>query len=429
MGERERLAGLSDPLLCAVAWSRLAEPGDPAAGALRSVLGPVEALAWVLEASRGGGIGLSAPLADVADPSMWRRAVARWEPRVESLRPERELEVAARHGSTVLVPGQHEWPGRLDDLGALAPACLWVRGDPGAWGPEPAAGEPVRLLAMVGARAATGYGEHVAADLAAGLHGHGVRVVSGGAYGIDAAAHRGALAAGAPTIAVMAGGLDRLYPAGNNELLLAVERTGAVVSELPPGSAPSRSRFLQRNRLIAALSSATVVVEAAWRSGALSTATHAARLLRPVGAVPGPVTSAASAGCHRLLREGGAVCVTDAAEAAELALPLGQAPVPEAAQPRRGVAGVADPGQGAPFSLGRNSPPAADVARGRAPDGLEDAEVAVWDALPARGAASVDSVARVSGRDVRQVRACLGRLELSGHVQRLDGKWRRAKTL
>src|SRR5450756_1961145 len=196
--------------------------------------------------------------------------------------------------------------------------------------------------------------------MSAGLADAGWTVVSGGAYGIDAVAHRAALAAGGTTVAFLAGGVDRLYPAGNATLLAAIQESGgSLVSEVPPGSVPSKVRFLQRNRLIAAASRATVVVEAAWRSGALSTATHAAGLLRPVGAVPGPVTSAASAGCHRLLRDGCAVCVTDAA-----------------------------------------------------------------DALPLRRPAPVESIARSAGLTVSEVRSGLGRLELAGLAEQDGGRWR-----
>ena len=160
-------------------------------------------------------------------------------------------------------------------------------------------------------------------ELSADLAGHGVSVVSGAAYGIDGAAHRAALTAGGTTIALLAGGADRPYPAGHGELIERIAASGAVVSEAPCGTTPTKWRFLQRNRLIAALSDATVVVEAGWRSGSLNTAAHAAALSRPLGAVPGPVTSAASAGCHRLLREFDARCVTNSADALEL---LGAAP-------------------------------------------------------------------------------------------------------
>ncbi|MDF2576486.1 MAG: dprA, partial [Agromyces sp.] len=166
-----------------------------------------------------------------------------------------------------------------------------------------------RSIALVGARAATGYGEHVTMEASAGLVDRGFAIVSGGAYGIDGMAHRAALASRGVTVAFLAGGVDRFYPLGHEALLARIADTGAVVSELPCGSAPTKWRFLQRNRLIAAAADATVVLEAGMRSGSLNTAGHAAALGRPLGAVPGPVTSPASAGCHRLLREFDAVCV------------------------------------------------------------------------------------------------------------------------
>jgi DNA processing protein len=205
-----------------------------------------------------------------------------------------------------------DWPEGVDDLGAHAPVALWARGDPARL-KAPRAG-----IALVGARAATGYGEHVAGEISAGLVELGHPIVSGAAYGIDGMAHRAALAASGLTIAFLAGGVDRFYPAGHDELLRRIVDRGVVMSELPCGAAPTKWRFLERNRLIAAASSATVVVEAGARSGSLNTAGHAAALGRALGAVPGPVTSPASAGCHRLLREYAAVCVTDAAEVAEL---------------------------------------------------------------------------------------------------------------
>jgi DNA processing protein len=249
---------------------------------------------------------------------------------------------------------------------------------------------------VIGARACTAYGEHVTAELVAGLGTSGWTVVSGGAYGIDAVAHRAALAAGGQTIAFLAGGVDRLYPSGNTRLLEAVADGGAVVSEVPPGSVPTKTRFLLRNRLIAASALATVVVEAAWRSGALSTARHAAALLRPVGAVPGPVTSAASAGCHRLLREGSAVCVTDAAEVADLAGGLGSDlaadPVPDA----------------------------------RPEDGLGAELRRTLDGLPVRRPVAPESVARSAGLTLVETRSALGRLELAGLAEQDGGLWRRA---
>jgi DNA processing protein len=380
-----------DPVLAAAAWSRLAEPGDSAAGAVvRGLGGATSALTWLAS-------GSPAP-SDVHDVS-WDKARDRWLPRLVNLDPRRELDLLARLGGRLVLPGESEWPPGLDDLGLAAPQCLWVVGGP--LGPSTR-----RSVAVVGARACTAYGRHVAADFSAGLVERSVTVVSGGAYGIDAAAHQGALAGGGPTLAVLAGGLDRPYPAGNAALLAEVARRGAMIAEVPPGSAPTRSRFLMRNRLIAALTRGTVVVEAAWRSGALSTAGHAAALLRPVGVVPGPVTSMASAGCHRLLRETDAVCVTDAAEVVELIGDLGADLAPE-------------------------RPADADAARrsgpGEPPEGLDQREARLFEALPLRGQATVESLARTAGLAQAEVRAGLGYLELAGLVVGEGGRYRRAR--
>ena len=238
--------------------------------------------------------------------------------------------------------------------------------------------------------------------LAYSLAQRGFTIISGGAYGIDAHAHRAALAGNPsgslPTIAVMAGGVDRFYPSGNEDLLRAVANQGAVLAEVPPGSAPTRYRFLQRNRLIAALASVTVVVEARWRSGALNTAHHAETLGRAVGAVPGSVHSANSAGCHRLLREGGAVCVTDAGEIAELASPSGEA-LPEV---RAGRAAVQD--------------------------GLTLEDLILLDALPLRTTSSVEKLTAVAGLSADSVRAGLGRLGLLGLAESHGGGWKRSGT-
>ncbi|MCL3860235.1 DNA-processing protein DprA [Actinotalea sp. K2] len=384
-------------IVARTAWSRLAEPGDLVAGALVAALGAVEALAWlqngVASLERGGPPDLDG-LRDLPPEAVRRLGVAgaRWAPRWRALRLGQDLAAIERLGGRVLVPGHPEWPGGLDDLGAAAPHCLWVRGE----------GDLAAVLAgsvaVIGARACTAYGEHVASEIGAGVVGARRAVVSGGAYGIDAVAHRAALAAGGPTVAVLAGGLDRPYPAGNVRLLAAItDRGGAVISEVPPGSTPTRSRFLQRNRLIAAVSAGAVVVEAAWRSGALNTAGHAAGLLRPVGAVPGPVTSMASAGCHRLLREGSAVCVTDAAEVLEL---VGRA----------GCDLVGD----------RPATPS-DV------DGLSDTQRRTLDALPSVRGAVVETLCRVAGLTVGEVRAALGALEVAGLAEQDARGWRRRR--
>ena len=367
-------AALEDDRLARAAWSRLAEPGDAAAAHLVAEVGAVTALEAVL-AGRG--------------PDRWRT-------RSREADPAGDLAAARAAGGRLVVPGDDEWPGRLEDLDRDAggerplgaPFCLWVRG------PAHLREVTARSAALVGARAATAYGQHVTSELAAGLADRRFAVVSGGAFGIDAAAHRAALAVEGVSVAVLACGVDRSYPPGNAALLARLAERGALVSEVPPGSTPTRWRFLERNRLIAALTSGTVVVEAAWRSGALSTADRAERLLRPVGAVPGPVTSPASAGCHRLLRERGAVCVTSADEVAEL---LGE--------------------------LGREPAPVRSVER-RAFDGLDRDELRVAECLPRRGGCDLERLVLDAGLELPVVQSVLGRLELSGIAVRVPGGWR-----
>ena len=279
---------------------RISEPGDPLLAREVAAVGPIEA---------------------------WVRRMAS-HPDVD---PARELSVAALGGMRLVCPGDDEWPAGLDDLnkpgpaGELAaPIALWVRG-------------PMRLddvvaksIGIVGSRAATSYGLHVAGEVGFHLAEQGWTVASGAAYGIDAAAHRGALAASGPTLAVLACGVDVAYPRSHDALLARIADEGLIVSEAPPGGLPLRRRFLVRNRLIAALSSGSVVVEAGVRSGALSTARHARRIGRPVMAVPGPVTSGLSSGCHLLLRQWPeSVLVTNAAEIIECCGPMGMlAPLP-----------------------------------------------------------------------------------------------------
>lgn len=380
-------AAPDDVRLARAAWSRLVEPGDAVAGALVAALGPRDALSWLRGSEPLPGTGP----ADGRAAAALTAAAERWRTRLPGLDPTRDLGMLDKLGGRLLVPEDPGWPRGLDDLGPAAPLCLWVRG---ALDDAALRTSLQRSIAVVGARACSAYGEYVTADLAAGVAGQGWSVVSGGAYGVDAVAHRAALAVQGPTVAFLAGGVDRLYPAGNTELLRAVANGGALVAEVPPGSVPAKVRFLQRNRLIAAVARATVVVEAAWRSGALSTARHAAGLLRPVGAVPGPVTSASSAGCHRLLRDGAAVCVTDVAEVLEL---VGPVPAPERDDRRTG-------------------------------DGLDLVQRRTLDALPLRRPAPEESVARVAGLSEREVRGALGRLELLGLASRDGAAWRRANS-
>jgi DNA processing protein len=336
-------------------------------------------------------------LADSGAAGSWAglaAALKRWQPRLPDLAPERDLATMARLGGRLIIPGDELWPAQLADLGIQEPLCLWWRGQE-----QPLPGAD-KSIALVGSRDSTSYGAAVTGDIAYSLAQRGFSVVSGGAYGIDAHAHRAALAgasAAVPTIAVMAGGVDRFYPSGNDDLLRAVANQGAVLAEVPPGSAPTRYRFLQRNRLIAALSAVTVVVEARWRSGALNTAHHAETLGRAVGAVPGSVHSANSAGCHRLLRDGGAVCVTDAAEVAELVSPSGDAL------------------------------PDQRTAEAAVQDGLTLEDLILLDALPLRSTTSVEKLSAVAGLGQDSVRAGLGRLGLLGLAVSERGGWKRGK--
>jgi DNA processing protein len=261
-------------------------------------------------------------------------------------------------------------------------------------------------VSIVGSRASTAYGEHVTALLAAGVAERGFTVVSGGAYGVDATAHRACIGAEGETVAVMAGGVDRFYPPGNHALLRRVIDCGAVVSESPPGAVAYKARFLSRNRLIAALTSATVVVEAAWRSGALSTARHAAGLMRPVGAVPGPVTSMASGGCHQLLRDGIATCVTDAAEVAELAGTFGGDTLFDAVTDVDGM----------------------PVLDSWSMEGLDLTVRRIYDTIPLRGSISVATMTKNAGCSLSETLGALGILEARTLVTPTpQNRWKRTK--
>lgn len=363
------LDGLPPDLLARIVWSGLAEPGDPVATRLTRELGHVEALRALVIRSES--------------------ALDRFRPRLAQTELTATLDETAACGARLVVPGDREWPRGLDDL-ACPPHVLWVRG-PAALGAVMR-----RSVAVVGARAATAYGETVSADLAVGLADRDVGVVSGGAFGIDAAAHRGVLAAGGTTVAVLAGGVDRPYPVAHHRLLGHVADTGALVSEMPPGSTSLRSRFLLRNRLIATMTLGTVVVEAGRRSGSRNTAGTAAAHHRIVMAVPGPVTSMASVGCHEMIRSGMAQLVTDADEVVELIGILGEDLAPDHRGPSR-------PG-----------------------DGLEGADRRVFEALPRRKGAEVEALCVTAGESEATVRASLGRLELLGYARRTDHGWRLA---
>jgi DNA processing protein len=290
------------------------------------------------------------------------------------------------------VPDVLQWPTGLADLGDHGPIALWVRGT------DDAVVALSRSIALVGARAATGYGEHVTMEASAGLIDRGLAVVSGAAYGIDGMAHRAALASHGMTVAFLAGGVDRFYPSGHDALLTRIVEHGAVISELPCGAPPTKWRFLQRNRLIAAVSQATVVLEAGWRSGSLNTAGHASALGRPLGAVPGPVTSAASAGCHRLIREFDAVCVTNPDEMLEL-MPVRDSSLFDERHD---------------FSATDSDAPAG---------GDSAQELRVLDALSDRSPRTIDDVARRAGLGIAETQSVLGMLGLEGTANARERGW------
>ncbi len=363
-----------------IIMSRVAEPGDVDACRLVSE----HSAAALVDRLRGGHTG--------------RSKLSDWAERIGSTRAEPLLAQAAAVNARYICPGDDDWPVQLDDLARLefccadrrggAPFGLWVRGS------LDGAALRSRSVAVVGARSATAYGEHVAGDLAMECAERGYVVVSGGAYGIDAAAHRGSLAADQATVAVLAGGIDRLYPSGNAALLHQIIATGLVVAEAAPACAPSKSRFLVRNRLIAALAQGTVVVEAALRSGSLNTARWARDLNRWVMGVPGPVTSRLSAGVHELLRQPESVLVTDAGEVIEQLAPVGQ----ELAPAKSGVS--------------------------TSWDGLDARSRQLLDAVPVSRPASVSSIARAAGLEQQDVTTRLHSLCAAGLVVGDEAGWR-----
>jgi DNA processing protein len=364
-----------------LAWAaltRLGEPGDLTLARFVAAHG-AEATVQAIEAGHFPG-----------------RALGDYQTRLATGSPARDLDNAARVGARLVCPGDSAWPDALDVLseaGAIEsrgglPLALWVRG-----------AADLRLVtarscAVVGARAASEYGQYISAELAAGLADRGITVVSGAAFGIDAAAHRGALAAGGLTVAVLASGVDVAYPRAHQQLLHWIAEEGLIVSEVPPGSTPRRPRFLIRNRLIAALTQGTLVVEAALRSGALNTAAWAERCHREVMGVPGPVTSTTSAGVHRLVRDGIANLVTDADEVAE--------------QISR---------------MGENLAPAKFGER-RSRDELDARARQVLEAVPVIRAGGVAGIASAAGIPPDEVLGTLGELLLIGYVERQGNGWR-----
>jgi DNA processing protein len=392
VGSAERLAR--------AALTRVAEPGDVTLTGLVSRHGAEAVVAGLRD---GNTFGLEQARA--------------WRLRLDGYDPASDLEVAGGCGARLVCPGDEEWPACLDDLAGVL--GLSRRGASATYG-SGAGGDPIRnggvplalwargrghlsdlcarSVALVGSRAATAYGTEVAGDIAYSVASRGVSIVSGAAYGVDGAAHRGALGAGAPTVAVLACGVDVSYPRGHATLLQRVVDDGLVLSEVPPGTSPSRIRFLVRNRLIAALGRGTVVVEAALRSGALNTARWAEQLLRPVMGVPGPVTSAMSAGVHQLIRDGIACLVTDGDEVLETVSEMGE--------------------HLAPVRAGETRPR----------DHLDELTMRVLEAVPAVRAVGTDRIARTAGLPVHEVQVKLGRLLLQDFVEQCGQQWRLSRS-
>ncbi|TDB71894.1 DNA-processing protein DprA [Micromonospora sp. KC723] len=374
-------------LLARVALTWLTEPGTWSVHRLVQQLGPVAALDLLLD----GG----------APDRRLRETVAARQPAGDPRAVAADaLARTERVGARIVTPEDDEWPAHLDDLRQLVlggvnrrvdletapPLCFWVRG---GW---PLGEALARSVAVVGARAATGYGVHVATEIGYGLADRDWTVVSGGAFGIDAAAHRGALTAGGVTVAVLACGVDRPYPMGNAALFDRIAETGLLVSEWMPGADPLRPRFLIRNRVIAAVTRGTVLVEAAARSGAAQTLHRALAMRRPAMVVPGPVTSAMSVGAHELLREH------------------------REARLVTGVAHVLE-------EVGRIGEDLAPPARGaeRPIDRLDDEAALVLESLPRRGSLGVDALAARAGVDLRTALRKLSLLEELSLVVRRDG--------
>jgi DNA processing protein len=389
----------------------LAEPGDPWLARLVRDHGPqraVEAIKAGEVPARDGTVGDAAG-GPQDSPQAAARAMERWRVRLGEIPEPADIAALRARGMRLIIPSDPEWPARLGQLGDHQPYGLWLRGSATDLG-----GLCDRSVAIVGSRAATGYGTYVTAEIAASVAARGWTVISGGAYGVDGSAHRGALGADGLTLAVMACGVDRPYPAGHADLLDAVAEAGAVISEWPPGRSVGRLRFLVRNRVIAALAKGTVVIEAGKRSGALNTARHARDLGRTLMAVPGPVTSDMSAGCHCVIRDWDGTLVTSADEVIETLSSgdsLGGPPAPHLSALAPGLLPAASP------EGGRSR---ADVVR----DALDQEAAMVLDALPARGGLPTPDIAVRAGLDDKTVRARLAVLAVLGLAERADRGWR-----
>lgn len=327
----------------------------------------------------------------------------RWNRRMErTLNAEAHMAVTC--GAWLVTPADPLWPPQLNDLGPARPYGLWCRGDSRHLMDVAAAPS----VALVGSRDPSIYGTEATTHLAAELARRGYTVISGGAMGIDIAAHRAALTqqgSDLPTIAFMAGGLDRLYPAQNSDALNMIVDRGLIMSEVSVGNTPTRWRFLERNRLIAALARHTIVVEARWRSGALNTARHAMEIGRTLWAVPGQINSPNSVGTNRLLRDGLAQTLTEAADILEYDAAAG-------------------------FELGAEHESEwdpASAASSTALDELTERQGRVWDDLSPRSYRGVDEIAAALGLSARDVMADLFHLGRCGLAESSGTSWRKVR--
>lgn len=325
----------------------------------------------------------------------------RWNRRMERTL-NAEAHMAATCGAWLVTPADPLWPPQLNDLGPARPYGLWCRGDSRHLLDVAAAPS----VALVGSRDPSIYGTEATTHLAAELARRGYTVISGGAMGIDIAAHRAALTqqgSDLPTIAFMAGGLDRLYPAQNSDALNMIVDRGLIMSEVSVGNTPTRWRFLERNRLIAALARHTIVVEARWRSGALNTARHAMEIGRTLWAVPGQINSPNSVGTNRLLRDGLAQTLTEAADILEYDAAAG-------------------------FELGTEHESEWDrAAASNALDELTERQGRVWDDLSPRSYRGVDEIAAALGLSARDVMADLFHLGRCGLAESSGTSWRKVR--
>lgn len=387
---RELYNCVTSEVEAAMAFTRLAEGKDTRANDLVEERGYLEAYRCVLSFTYGRGLC----------PSGYEKSLPRWANRLDARAFIKDRHDIEKLGGGFTYPAQEDWPAGLDILGASRPLGLWYLGN------LDTAHSP--CVSLVGSRDCTDYGRRLARDFAYELAASGLTIVSGGALGIDSAAHEGALSVGT-TIAVFANGLGCVYPTKNRQLFEAIADSGVLLSESPPEARPHRYRFLSRNRIIAALGLVTVVVEAPYRSGALSTAHHGLEIGRDVCAVPGSVFSPHSTGCHRLLREG-AICVTSADEVVEL--------LPEYVRASMAV----------PATLMAQPPEKND------PDGKSDAAGAyslfdnplaarVCEGLSRYRGRSVGEIAREVGLTPRETLSGLSVLENYGGVRNLGGRW------